>query len=413
MRSFGEPANFLAGCLSLGTLRRSATTSMKSLLLLATGLAVAVCFMSALPAAAQHLWPQYGFRANHASFNNLERTLTRSNVGNLTFAWAGEVGTSIASAPVVGRGIVYVAAGGNVFAFRASDGTQLWAHLSCSGEGTVQPALTPNAVIVGDGGGDLAAYDLNTGEQIWCNDESGSITSAPAVDHQTVYITNGGDVVAVNARNGLTRWVFTTPNFSPVTNTPAVLRNTVYVTGGNSVFALDKKTGHLLWRVNLGPQANISAPSVAGGTVYVGGTEPTALRASDGHVLWRQGNVGVNVTTPAIAYNKVYVNSQDPAFGLWALDASTGAIVWGPLADEQGDTVTVANGVVYEIEDGGSLSMFDANTGAFLASVVDPGGHAFNDLFFSQPAVVNGTVYVPTADCCGGPNRVDAFRLPD
>ena len=38
-------------------------------------------------------------------------------------------------------------------------------------------------------------------------------------------------------------------------------------------------------------------------------------------------------------------------------------------------------------------------------------GHPFNHLFRSQPAVVNGTVYIPTSDPNGG-NRVDAFRLP-
>jgi len=357
-------------------------------------------------------WSQYGFRANHSSFNSTETTLTRANVADLTWQWAGRVGTSVASAPVAGGGIVYAAADGMILAFRASNGTKLWSHLSCGGRDTVQPALGPHALVVGEGGGDLAAYDPITGDQIWCDDEAGSITSAPAVDSDTVYITNGGDVVALNQLTGMPLWRFTPADFSPVTNTPAVFEGVVYVTGGNSVFALDRTTGHRLWRTNLGPQANISAPAIVGNTVYVGGTGLYALRTSDGHLRWKQLIVGVNVSTPAIAYGEVFVNSEDPEFGLWAFNATTGAFVWrSERPDESEATVTVANGVVFDIADTGELMMFNSATGAFLGSIADPAGHPFNPLFGAQAAVVNGTVYIPTADCCGT-NRVDAFRLP-
>jgi len=361
------------------------------------------------------IWSQYGFRPNHASFNKTETTLTLANVAGLSWQWAGEVGNSIASAPVVGGGIVYVTADGMIFAFRASDGTQLWSHLSCSGVDTVQAALGPHALLVGDGGGDLAAYDPVTGNQIWCDDESGSITSAPAVDLNTVYITNGSEVVAVDQLTGTQKWRFTPADFSPVTNTPAILNGVVYVTGGISVFALDKATGHQLWRTKLAG-ANISAPSAAGNKIYVGGAALYALRASDGHLLWARKTVGVNVSTPAIAYNKVFVNSEDPSFGLWAFNAHTGAFVWrSELPGESEATVTVANGVVFDIAEGGVLMMFDSDTGAFLGSIVDPDGRPFNLLFRAQPAVVNGTVYVPTRNVNPdtiGPNRVDAFRFP-
>jgi eukaryotic-like serine/threonine-protein kinase len=173
----------------------------------------------------------------------------------------------------------------------------------------------------------LAAYDPVTGNQIWCNDESGSITSAPAVNQSTVYITNGSDVVAINQSTGLPQWQFTPADFSPVTNTPAVGNGAVYVTGGNSVFALSMKNGHLLWRTTLGSQAYISAPSVAGETVYVGGSALYALNAATGSRLWVQHAAGVNVSMPAIAYGEVLVNSQDPEFGLWAFNAVTGALL--------------------------------------------------------------------------------------
>jgi hypothetical protein len=115
---------------------------------------------------------------------------------------------------------------------------------------------------------------------------------------------------------------------------------------------------------------------------------------------------------PAIAQNKVFVNSEDPQFGLFAFDATTGAFLWrNPTAGEPGSTVTVANGVVFEIAESGELMMLNSATGAFLGQISDPDRLGFNSAFGSQPAVVNGTVYIPTADF-SGQSRVDAFRLP-
>jgi outer membrane protein assembly factor BamB len=361
-------------------------------------------------------WPQYGFLPNHPSFDKTHQTLTRTNVSSLTWKWVGEVGAPIASAPVVGSGIAYVAAGGTIYAFEASDGASLWSHLACGGDkdNAAQPALGSQALFVGDAGGELAAYDPATGNQLWCSDVGREITSAPAVDATNVYITNGASAVAVDQLTGTPRWFFTPADLSPVTNTPAVYNGGVYVTGGNSVFALAGTTGQQLWRTDLGPQYNISAPAVAGNTVYVGGSSLYALSASTGSLLWTQNQVGVNVTMPAIAYGKVFVNSQDPRFGLWAFQASNGAFLWrNQTAEEPLSTVTVVNGIVFDIVDTavGGVIMFDSDTGAVLGRIVDPDGHPFNDFFGSQPAVVGGAVYIPTADYLGS-NRLDVFGLP-
>ena len=179
------------------------------------------------------------------------------------------------------------------------------------------------------------------------------------------------------------------------------------------MFALDEATGHKIWRHNLESQANISAPSVSNGLVYVGGTALYTLSATDGHLVWKNRSAGVNVTTPAIAEGRVFVNSEDPQFGLFAFDAAHGTLLWhNQMPDEPEATVTVANGVVYDIADTGELMMFDAETGTFLASVKDPDGKPFRSQFGSQPIVADGVVYVATGDHYS-PNRVDAFRLRD
>ena len=372
----------------------------------------AIVIASTSPAFTGSPWVQYGFDAAHSSFNDAETILTRHNVSDLAFRWGANVGMSVATAPIVGGGMMFVASDGKIFAFDAKTGMTLWSHLSCSGVDTLQAALGEHGLFVGDGGGDLAAYDPATGVQLWCDDEGGSITSAPAVHDNAVYITNGGDVVAVGQGTGVQRWRFTPADFGPVTNTPATANGVVYVTGGNSVFALNEKTGQKIWRKNLGPQANISAPSTSDGTVYVGGTGLYALSAFDGHILWKKFTVGVNVSTPAIANNKVYVNSEDPDFGLHAFNATTGALVWlQQYPGETEGTVTVANGVVYDVADTGELVMLKSDTGVILGTLVDPDGRPFNSSFGAQVAIVNGRVFLSTSDSFGA-NRVDSFRLP-
>jgi outer membrane protein assembly factor BamB len=378
----------------------------------AVALTLGFLFYSVAPLKAQTAWRQYGFTSTHTSFNETETILTRANVSELTWVWSGRIGRAVGSAPIFGGATVFAAGDGHVVALKAHTGERRWGHLSCSGQATVQPALGHGVLLVGDGGGDLAGYEPLSGDQIWCDDESGSIVSAPAVFGNTVYITNGVDAVALDQSTGEQRWRFTAADFNPLTNTPAIASGMVFVTGGNAVFALDQMTGKKLWRHNLPFQANISAPSFSEGIVYVGGTGLYALSAIDGHVIWKNNSVGVNVSTPAVAAGKVFVNSQDPNFGLWAFDASNGSFQWMTIKPgESLATVTVANGVVYDVAESGELMMFNSEHGTFLGKLADPDGTPFSANIGAQPVVANATVYVSTGDLFG-PNRVDAFRLP-
>jgi outer membrane protein assembly factor BamB len=97
---------------------------------------------------------------------------------------------------------------------------------------------------------------------------------------------------------------------------------------------------------------------------------------------------------------------------LWIFNGISGALLWRrTLPDEPLTTVTVANGIVFDVADTGELMMFRSDTGELLSSLSDPDGHPFNAEFGAQAAVVNGRVYVSTADPFGI-NQVGAFQLP-
>jgi outer membrane protein assembly factor BamB len=358
------------------------------------------------PSTAFASWPQYGLNASHTSFNKTETTLTRGNVPKLKWRWAGDVGDKECSAPLVGQRTVFVGSNGMFHAYAASNGLILWSQGTCGGAGVVRMALGKYGLFVSDGS-DFAGYNPTTAAQMWCYDEF--VGSPCAVAGDRVYANNQSAPAALDQSTGDYQWIFT--QFGEV-GTPAVANGVVYVTGNNSVIALNKITGQQIWSTQLGPQPRLSSASVSGGTVYVGGSGLFALSASDGHILWSTQIVGVNVTTPAIAYGKVFVNSQQPNLGLWAFDAATGAFVWkNKSTGESSATVSVANGVVYEIAETGELMMFNSDTGVLVGSVVDPDGRPFDSDVGSQVAVTNATVYVPTADSVLR-NRVDAFRLP-
>src|SRR5256886_5182149 len=210
---------------------------------------------------ADTLWRQYGFNAAHTSYNDSETILNPSNVSHLTLLWTSDTFNAQATAPTLGPSSVFVASDGRVRALKENSGVRRWVRLSCSGERTVQPAFGRGLLLAGDGGGDLAAYDPATGQQVWCDDESGSITSAPAVADDSVYITNGGDAIAIDQFTGTRRWTFTPTDFSPLTETPAIANGVGYVTGGGAVFSVGQAPGHKIWPHNPQPQAHNSTPS--------------------------------------------------------------------------------------------------------------------------------------------------------
>jgi outer membrane protein assembly factor BamB len=373
-----------------------------------------VFIFSLSTASGDTVWRQYGFNAAHTSFNDNETILNRSNVSRLVHAWSVRVGQIDPSTPVLGFSNLFFSRGGHVTALKARSGNKLWESFSCFGCQIPQPALGQGVLIVGNTRGFLTGYEPSTGVPRWFVDVGGTITSAPAVKDGTIYVTNGVDAVAVDERSHRELWRFRPGDSIFLDNTPAVGNGAIYVTGArnNAVFALDQATGQKLWRHNLQTHFGTSAPSVANGIVYVGGDFLFALSAADGHLVWVNHSVGVDVSTPAIAYGKVFVDAEDPAPGLFAFNARDGSFVWqAEVADESSDAVTVANGVVYEMEEG-QLNMFDAQDGSFLGSIAAPKGGLFDGSFNSQPVVANGTLYISTRHSSSSPGIVEAFRLP-
>jgi outer membrane protein assembly factor BamB len=172
---------------------------------------------------------------------------------------------------------------------------------------------------------------------------------------------------------------------------PAVAGGRVFVQSSRQLLALDARTGVTLWRRD--DAIAFAEPVLAGGLVYVGQNTASccaaglvAYRARDGRLVWRRTISGLTqMSAPAIAGGHAYAasvsanvsNSSRRAFTLWAFDAQSGRTLWARNPPLNGSeypngvfaTPSVARRVVYD----GGLDAYSA-TGRRIWISNQPGG---------------------------------------
>ena len=160
-------------------------------------------------------------------------------------------------------------------------------------------------------------------------------------------------------------------------------------------------TNHTLWNYTTGSYVD-SSPAVAYGKVYVGSNDYSVycLDASTGAKLWSYATgAWVILSSPAVADGEVYIGSCDGS--VYCLDASTGAKLWSySTGSEVWSSPAVADGKVYVGSWDGGVYCLDASTGAKLWS------DAIGYMVLSSPAVADGKVYVGSMN--GGVYCLDA-----
>ena len=179
-----------------------------------------------------------------------------------------------------------------------------------------------------------------------------------------------------------------------VVNAPTVADGVAYVgADDNNVYALDAETGEALWSFETGDVIR-STPTVTGGAVYVGSNDNHvyALDASTGALLWRHDTGDSVQYSPVANGGLVYFGAlQDGDRKVHALDAMSGAQVWvseSPYPFGAEFTGAVADGMLYTRDDSGEFYALDASTGELVWSFSAGMGAE------SSPAVVDGVVYL-------------------
>jgi outer membrane protein assembly factor BamB len=280
------------------------------------------------------------------------------------------------------------------------------------------------------GTGILKGFDFK-GQEVWARDiqrEYGRFglnwgyASSPLLYQDALFVQvlhgmktdDPSYVLRIDKNTGKTVWKVERPTNavqeSPdAYTTPALVQSgsqtEIVISGGDVVTGHDPATGKELWRLNgLNPSGHgayriVASPVVAGGMIIAPSRQNPliALRpggrgdVSQTHKLW-QFSRGPDVPTPVSDGTHVYIVTDNGV--AYALDAKTGATVWGPSRLKSGtysSSPILADGRIYTTSEDGMTSVFKA--GATFELLAE---NPLNDYTLSSPAVSQGQIFIRT-----------------
>ena len=232
--------------------------------------------------------------------------------------------------------------------------------------------------------GRFTAVNLKTGKTAWKFDSHRCVAASPAIgtrqrgtiyaaflNHPPCNATTGGhgtdgEVIAFAAGFGKIRWRKT---IGPSESSPLLVGDRLYVGDWRGdVWALDARSGHTIWRYHTGGAVK-GGVAQAGGRLYVGSYDGHLYCLSEGGTLiWRAtsqprlyGN-GQFYSTPAVAYDRVYIGSTDGK--VYSFGAETGKLRWShSTGGYVYASAAVWNGLVFLGSYDNRFYAYDAATG--------------------------------------------------
>src|SRR5579864_6929861 len=378
-----------------------------------------ICLRAQTSTNAQ--WSMAGQNLADTRSQPRETTINVSNVSQLTVKWVFATAGSVSATPTVAGDTVYFPDwAGNIYALNKDTGQQMWSRSVSSYTGIAgdlsrtSPAVYGSYLVFGDNQGKLGAHpgareiavNRYTGALLWVTQIDAHIaaivTGSPVISNGTVYqgvssneesladnpgyacCTFRGSMVALNLKSGRIRWkTYTLPSNGgqpggysggAIWQPPVVGNGMVYAGTGNNytvpagveqcmqanpqatnctapndyletVLALDPNTGAVRWATRL---SGYDAWTVA----CLPGQTPTNCPTPQG-ADWDLGGSGGNLVGNLIGFGQksgIY----------WALNPSTGAILWGTPAGPGG----VLGGIEFgTATDGQRIYVAEANYG--------------------------------------------------
>lgn len=195
------------------------------------------------------------------------------------------------------------------------------------------PAVSDDAVYVGNQDGEFICLSLNEGRKKWSYKTNGGIFSSPAFSNdKIVFGSSDGFIYCLNTK-GKVIWKLRTEG--PVLGSPVIDSNVVYIGGSDHCFqAIELETGHPIWRSCILKGPFVSKPLVYQAKIIFGAwdTYLYALDKSTGQVAWKWSN-GSSVRNyspaaciPVASDGVVFVVAPDRYIS--AIDAADGKTLW-------------------------------------------------------------------------------------
>jgi outer membrane protein assembly factor BamB len=216
------------------------------------------------------------FLATHVTTGDEPGTLHAYDAATGTERWS-RTSEHRFSVPAIVGGVVYTHTTGTVFALDGSTGAVLWESQAGSVVPDERTTVADGMVFAATEGGDLDAFDAETGELRWSVRVGTGLGPGVAVADGRVYASFGRfDVrlTAIEAATGSTLW--TVPYLVGFTEaSPTAANGVVYMAGApegiydSGLYALDAVTGEQLWTAGVGVDPLYSSATVVNGMVYV------------------------------------------------------------------------------------------------------------------------------------------------
>lgn len=254
------------------------------------------------------------------------------------------------------------------------------------------PVVVDGTVFLGSRDQHVYALDTERGTEQWTLETDGWVLGGPTVVDDTVFVGGRYESYAVAAAGGSVRW--TTRRATDTRSTPTVVDGTVFFASyDRHVYAVDAETGELLWRAEAGMSQHsqlLCSPAVAEGTVVVatGDSSVVALDAESGTELWRSIAAGRVQADPLIRDGTVYVGDAE-GVATYALDSGERL---GRVEIPRVEGMSYADGNLYLGCIGAAIYAVGTETGEIRWE------HRMEESPDTAPTVVDGTVYVATAD---------------
>ncbi len=304
---------------------------------------------------------------------------------------------------------------GEVAAFDLQTGDRLWrtkTRLPLGGG----PAARANLVVVGATDGHVTALNAADGKPLWTVLINGSVIAAPAISDNVIAVRSvDGKLRGLSPTDGHELWEASqdVPQLSLRGTSSPVIVGELIICGfdNGKVLAVNAGDGSQVWiatvsaphgRTDIQRLADVDGPVyVAGKDVYAVGYHGnvTMLALDNGQTWWsHEASSYRGLATDADA---VYMSTADGQ--VVALNRSNGAVIWRQpaLAYRGLTTVAVSADAVITADFQGYVHFLDKRTGAFIARERD------GKLRISNAPITEGNEVVVIND--GG--RISAFRM--
>lgn len=244
------------------------------------------------------------------------------NAENGKQVWRVKTGVILSAGPGVGEGIVVVAGyDGDLIVLNAADGSEVW-RIQITSETLATPLVRDGNIAVYSIDGRLRVYSAFDGSETWALEQSSPALTQRGSANPIMVGTSilsgfdNGRLLAFKLSDGTTVWeaVLTPPagrsdldRLADVDGSIAVVGQDVYASGYNGrIASIAAESGEVLWDREISTHAGLSADW---NNVYAVGDdgEVIALLRRNGTDLWRQESLLHRDPTPPVAYNTAIV----------------------------------------------------------------------------------------------------------